>query len=103
MTTKKSAFTSCIGAAFDRTRLAFVLMCVYSFVCLVLGVLMSLSLTNSSFMTLNTTLSYIYSLLGSTELIALGIGLIISIWLFSKYTNYVSNNLIKSLPALGRD
>ena len=103
MTTKKSAFTSCIGAAFDRTRLAFVLMCVYSFVCLVLGVLMSLSLTNSSFMTLNTTLSDIYSLLGSTELIALGIGLIISIWLFSKYTNYVSNNLIKSLPALGRD
>lgn len=103
MTTKKSAFTSCIGAAFDRTRLAFMLMCVYSFVCLVLGILMSLSLTNSSFMSLNTTLSYIYSLLGSTELIALGVGLIISILLFSKYTNYVSNNLIKSLPALGRD
>ncbi len=90
----KSAFRS----AFSRGKLLLILYSAYFLFCIIAGILLSLSLRYSEFFAINNIMSSIYSILSNIDIVGLLLSLLSVAWLFGKYTNYCSNNLIRSLP-----
>lgn len=70
----------------------------YSLICVILGILLSLSQVSAAFFDMNSFLSTVYSLLQNIDIFGLALGLAVAIFMFSKYMNRISDNVIRSLP-----
>ena len=97
-TASKGGMKSAFSSSFERYKPLFWVYSAYSLLCLILGVLLSLSLTFEPFFSLNDTLSSIYLLLSKIEPFGFAFGLLSAFVGFRKYLNPCSDNLIRSLP-----
>ena len=96
---KASALKSCIKASISKSKYIFIIYWAYSLLCIIIGVLLSLSQVHEKFFSLNMFLANLFEIAKNVNILAIALALVSVIWLFGKYTNSVSNNLIKSLPA----
>lgn len=93
-----SGLKSAFRYALNKTRRFNAAFIIYSLICAILGILLSLSQVNEAFFDLNFFLSTVYGLLQNIDIFGLALGLVMAIFMFSKYLNRVSDNLIRSLP-----
>lgn len=97
------SFRSALGASFDKAKPILWFYTIYSILCFVLGILLSLSQSAQAFLGINGVMATLYGIFSNVNMFGLVLGGVAAVLLFGKYKRKNANDVFHSIAVRDRD